>query len=171
MTETTTELTLVERYRRLDFEHYTLRRVEPDERTADQRARLVAVHHELREILAAPPAGYELPKAATDLLAFAEAHGWMAQAQWTSPEYDGEPYVSVQVARRVTEAERDQYRGDRWSYQLTWHSRDCAAGKVRRFGSGTAITPGSPSTHDAPSVKAIRAVIEANPAPGRGAES
>lgn len=165
MTTVQTAETPAQRYHHLDFELYTLRRIEPGERTEDQLARMRVVAGELREILATPPAGYELPKAATDLMTFVEAHGWMAQAQWTSPEYEGEPYVRVQVARRVGESERELYRGDRWSYQLTWHSRDCAPGKVRRFGSGTAVTPESPNTHDAPSVKAIRAVVEANPAP------
>lgn len=117
----------------------------------------------MEEVLSTPPEGYSVPKAVTDLLTHAKAHGWLTAARWTSPTYEGEPFLTVQVGRLVTDEERDDYRGDRWLFSLTWHSRDCAPGKVKRFGQGTAVTPDHPSTHYAPSVKAIRETIATHP--------
>ena len=124
------------------------------------------VTRRIREILTTPPQGYELPKLAADLVAHAEAHGWLSLVQWTPPDYPGEPFVSVQVGRRLQEGEMPDARGDKWVYKLTWHSRGCAVGKVRLFVRGTAATPDSPADSDAPSVKEIRAVIAANPVQG-----
>lgn len=119
----------------------------------------------VREIVAIPPQGYQLPKSAADLIAHAEAHGWMSLVQWTPPGYEGEPFVTVQVGRRLVEGEMPDARGSKWIYKLTWHSRDCAAGKVRLFGCGHSVTPDHPAGTDAPSVKSIRATIEQHPAP------
>lgn len=152
-------------YDRVSAEFAALRHVHPDERTDEQRQRLATLSVELSAILAQPPAGYELPRIATDLMAHAEAHGWTAGVQWTQPSYSGEPFAVVEVGRKLDGLERDQHRGDRWRYRLTWHSRDCVPGKVKLFRSGLARTPGNPADHDAPSVKTIRAVIEANPGP------
>jgi hypothetical protein len=157
------EETDVQRYDRLSDEMYTLRRIHPDERTQEQRDRLHVVAKELTDLLSIPPAGYSVPKAAADLMEHAKAHGWAALAQWTALGYDGEPFLRVRVGRRVTSEERKDYRGDCWVYELTWHSRDCAPGKVRRFGQGTAVTPDNPAMGSAPSVKAIREVIAAHP--------
>jgi hypothetical protein len=161
---TTSTETAAARYNRLSAEFAALRRIVPDKRTAEQGARLGELNKELRALAAIPPDGYELPRIAADLMAHAVAHGWLAAAAWTAPDYAGEPFVRVKVGRMLTELERDQHRGDRWHYSLTWHSRGCTPGKVRLFGSGLATTPDSPAHHDAPSIKGIRAVIEANPA-------
>ncbi|KUN16472.1 hypothetical protein AQJ23_45180 [Streptomyces antibioticus] len=160
MTNTETD---VQRYDRLSTEFRSLRRVHPDERTDEQRERMRDVARELTELLSLPPAGYSLPKAAADLMAYAKAHGWSTEALWTALGYGGEPFVNVRVGRLLTGEERDGHRGDRWVYELTWHSRDCAPGKVRRFGQGTAVTPDEPATRGCPSLKAIRAIIAANP--------
>jgi hypothetical protein len=153
-----------ERYERMSLELSRLKRVVPSERTAEQRDEIRALNSALTEILSTPPAGYAVPKTVSDLLSFAEAHGWRTSALWTAPNYEGEPFLSVQVGRLVPEEEREDYRGDRWVYSFTWHSRDCAPGKVRRFRQGLANTPDNPATHGAPSLKALRDVIAANPA-------
>jgi hypothetical protein len=156
------------RYARLDAEFSALQRIHPDQRTAEQAARGAAVLAELLEIVATPPPGYGLPALAAGLVAHAEAHGWQTLVQWTRPDYDGEPFVTVQVGRALTAEEREHHHGDRWTYRLTWHSRGCPPGRVRLFGQGSAITPDEPSGRSpAPSVKAVRAVIEAHPAPRR----
>ncbi|MFI0718887.1 hypothetical protein [Streptomyces sp. NPDC021224] len=152
-------------YDRLDVEFAALRHVDPKDRTAEQEERLRVLHGELVEILSRPPAGYELPRIATDLMAHAKAHGWQASLRWTPPGYSGEPFMTVEVGRKLAGLERNQHRGDRWHYQLTWHSRDCVPGKVKLFRAGLASTPDNPADHDAPSIKAIRAIIEANPGP------
>lgn len=164
---TTATETTAQKYDRLASEFGGLRHVHPGERTGEQKARLGALAKELGAILATPPAGYELPKIAVDLMAHAREYGWLTSSQWSAPSYVGEPFVKVEVGRKLDEQEREQRRGDRWLYRLTWHSRDCAPGRVRLFGSGSASTPdyGSAEQHDAPSVKAIRAVIAANPGP------
>ncbi|MBT2412699.1 hypothetical protein J7I94_19395 [Streptomyces sp. ISL-12] len=156
------EETPVERYKHMSFALSTLKRIHPDERTAEQREEIRTLNADLTELLSTPPAGYAVPKAVSDLLSFAEAHGWRTSALWTAPGYEGEPFLNVQVGRLVPVNERGNYRGDRWMYSLTWHSRDCAPGKVRRFGQGTAVTPDNPATRGAPSVNAIREVIAEN---------
>lgn len=146
---------------------YVLSRVErirPSERTEAQRAELRSANARLVELHSVPPEGYRTPKAAAELIAFAELHGWRTSALWTSIGYAGDPFLNVEVGHLVPDEEREEYRGDRWVYSLTWHSRDCAPGKTRRFGQGTAQTPDNPATHGAPSVKGIRDVIAANPA-------
>ncbi|GGX46504.1 hypothetical protein [Streptomyces noursei] len=98
-----------------------------------------------------PPEGYTMPAAAEQLIEHAKAHGWRTKVVWTPPDYDGEPSLKVLM----------EHGG--WRYELTWHSRGCQPGRVRLF-SRLAWTPGRQVAHDAPSVKKIRAVIEANPA-------
>ncbi|MFD1832429.1 hypothetical protein ACFSJS_22680 [Streptomyces desertarenae] len=129
------------------------------------RQQYTATAARLREILAVPPDGYTLPRAAADLVAHAAAHGWQTLVQWTPPGWDGEPYVRVQVGRRLTAEEAADHPAGVYLYELTWHSRDCPPGRLRRFGSGLARTPDRPAAHGAPSVRAIRAVIAAHPAP------
>lgn len=134
--------------------------------TSDKaREQMAAAMGRLREILAIPPDGYTLPRPAANLVSHAQAHGWLTLIQWTPPGWDREPFVTVHVGRKVMAGELDDARGDRWSYKLTWHSRDCQSGKLRLFGSGLASTPDRPASHDAPSVKAITAVIAQHPGP------
>lgn len=131
--------------------------------TPELREALRPLRTRLAEIVAIPPAGYVTPKAVVDLVDFARAHGWLAQVQWTPPGSDSEPSLLVQVGRLLGAEEAAEHRSDTYLYQLTWHSRGCPPGKVRRFGSGLVKTPDQPQWCDAPSVKAIRAVIEQNP--------
>ncbi|MFE9003171.1 hypothetical protein ACFYOY_13665 [Streptomyces sp. NPDC007875] len=138
--------------------------------TSDQaREQMTEVMDRIREILAIPPDGYTLPPQAAKLIAHAHAHGWQGETQWTPPgwerEEDREPFVLVKVGRRMEPGELEYSRSDVWLYQLTWHSRGCPPGKLRLFGAGKCRTPENPATHDAPSVKAIAAVITQHPGP------
>jgi hypothetical protein len=155
--------TLAAEHRRLWAEYTNLYRTTG--RTPDQQARMGAVHARLAEIEATPPPGYMLPPAAADLVEHARAHGWAAAVQWSR---SGEPFVDVTVARRVQPGEGPGWWGPRWWYRICWHSRGCPAGRMRLSGI-TAETPEDPAPHDAPSVRAVRAVIAAHPAPGRPA--
>lgn len=102
-----------------------------------------------------PPDGYELPKVARELVEHAKAQGWLTGILWTPEAYDGEPYVAVHVGRKV---------GDRrWYFKVTWHSRDCDPGKLRKFGAGLESTPDHPKWRDGRSIKSIRQVISNNP--------
>ena len=136
-------------------------------RSPDQNARIRDLAHQLRALREEPPHGYTLPAAAAALIDHARAHGWLAGAQWYGlPGLDEEgdaPRLTVEVGRQATTEEAD--RGSRWLYQLTWHSHGCPHGRLRRFGRGGASTPSEPWHHDAPSVRAIREVIAANPGP------
>lgn len=164
MTTTATETPAAE-FERLSYERYELIKQvgAPCGDTPEVRERMRAVARRMCEITAVPPDGYTLPKAAADLVAHAEAHGWRALVQWTAPGYPGEPYVGVQVGRRATGADGYVGPGTSWKYSLTWHSRGCAPGKVRLFGRVLAETPDRPATHDGPSVKGIRDVIAEHP--------
>ncbi len=154
---------LDERYDRLDAEYRRLLRVPRHDRTEADCGHLLAVRRELQAIRATPPDGYTLPAAAAGLLAHAHAHGWLGDASWSGSSR--EPFVHVRVGRQLTPAEQEHNLGPHWLYELTWHSRGCTPGKVRLFGQGTAQTPGAPAAHSAPSVKQIREVIAAHPAP------
>lgn len=116
---------------------------------------------------AKPPEGYTVPQIVTGLVGYAKLHGWQSLVQWTPPDYSGEPYVTVQVGRKAVESDYTGFkRGPWWIYKLTWHSRGCAPGKVKKFGTGLVATPDDPEWRDAPSVKQIRTVIHDHPAPG-----
>lgn len=170
---TTTAETTGQRYDRLESEFHRLRCIVAADRTEADRTALQAVTAEFAALLEQPPPAYTLPASAADLISYALAHGWDGRAQWTPPGADP-IWVTVHIGRHVTEADRAaadrarEYLGDGplWHYQLTWHSRGCPPGRVRRFG-GLAETPEHPATHDAPSLRAIREVIEQHPAPGR----
>lgn len=112
---------------------------------------------------ATPPDGYAVPKIVTDLVEFAESHGWKALVDWTPPGHE-EPFMTVQVGRKVTEADGER-RGPHWLYDLTYHSRGCESGKVKKSRAGLAQTPDDPQWQGAPSLKTIREVIAANPRP------
>ncbi|GAA0500993.1 hypothetical protein [Streptomyces olivaceiscleroticus] len=171
MTTTTIE-TLQQEYERLSDQQDLLRTQVRNAggATLEQKDRSRAIARRLREILAIPPAGYALPKAAADLLAHAEAHGWDTAVRWTPPGWEDAVSVRVGVRREMTIAEKKAAaycRSGAWLYELTYHSRDCPAGKVKRFGAGRGCTPDMAQAEypPAPSLKAIRAVITANPAP------
>jgi hypothetical protein len=136
-------------------------------RTPDDNSRITDLAHQLRALREQPPPGYTLPAAAASLISHAHTHGWQAGAQWYGlphlDDADVEPRVVVEAGRQATSAETS--RGTRWQYSLTWHSRNCAPGQLRRFGPGNAHTPDEPWHNDAPSLRAIRAVITAHPAP------
>ncbi|MEV4440433.1 hypothetical protein AB0K09_15690 [Streptomyces sp. NPDC049577] len=155
---------LDERYDRLYAEYRRLLHVPWHDRTEADRERLLAVRRQLQAIRATPPDGYTLPAAAAGLIAHAHTHGWLADASWRDSS-SGEPSVTVQVGRRLTPAEQEHYLGLHWLYRLAWHSRGCTPGGLRLFGQGTAQTPDHPAAHSAPSVRQIREVIAAHPAP------
>lgn len=164
---TTTTETLTQEYTRLVHEQAELsaaaRKAGAYSEEGKQRFREMS--RRIREVLTVPPQGYGLPKLATELVAHAEAHGWVSLMQWTPPDYEGEPFVTVQVGRQLRDGEMPDARGDKWIYKITWHSRGCVTGRVRLFGGTSAVTPESPAYSGGPSVKAIRAVIERHPAP------
>lgn len=162
---TTATETLAEEYERLASEQAELSAAarKAGDLSAEDKQRFREIAQRLREIATTPPPGYELPKLAADLVAHAEAHGWMSLVQWTPPGYGGEPYVKVQVGRKLRDGEMPDARGDKWIYEITWHSRDCAPGRVRLFRGTSAVTPDRPQYGDGPSIKAIRAVIEQHP--------
>ncbi|MFC8447596.1 hypothetical protein [Kitasatospora sp. NPDC057223] len=136
-----------------DFERDTLLRL--TERTTDQQQRIADLTAEMRTIEATAPDGYALPKPAADLLALAKANRWLTAARW-SEDSGGNPFVDIQVAHRVP-------GGSSWAYRLTWWTRDLTPGRMR-YARGVASTPQQPGWTTAPSVRAIREVIAANPA-------
>lgn len=119
------------------------------------------------------PAGYALPKQAADLIAHAEANGWLARATWIAGDYTGEPFVCVDVGRMLADGESPvhltdpyaQVRGDKWAYCVTWHSRYARPGQLKLFRRPGAFTPWRPTYHDGPSVKGIRLMISSFPDP------
>ncbi|MFJ9523748.1 hypothetical protein ACIRPK_36695 [Kitasatospora sp. NPDC101801] len=140
-------------------EFRALRRI--SERSPAEAERLEVVRARLVELLAEPPAGYQVPEAGRGLVEHARAHRWQVLEQWARAN-DEAPFYTVTVGRPAEdeEARRD---GLRWEYQRTWHSWGAAPGRVRLFRSGTAQTPEAPRVHDAPSVRRIMAVIAENP--------
>lgn len=103
-----------------------------------------------------PPAGWELPKAAADLLACAERNGWMSITAW-GERPGGDVMVTIQLAhgRRIGEAWRFEH--------LTWYASGVGT-SMHRGGRGLQSTPDAPAWHDAPSISRICAVIDAHPA-------
>lgn len=67
--------------------------------------------------------------------------------------YDDGYRLNVRVSRAAGE-------GRRWQYDLSYF---VAPGVARRTSFGLSVTPDRRSPHDTPSLKAIRAVIAANP--------
>lgn len=126
--------------------------------------RFAAVTARLIELVAVPPAGYQLPAAAAKFIEHTQAHGWRVVAQWSwDGAFDnprpGTVFVSVAAARSA--ADPDSPCG--WCYRYTWHSRGYPAGRLRLCGSGLAETPSQPRTHDAPSLRKAMSVIEQQP--------
>lgn len=160
--------TAAQRFVRVNDEYHSLLHIRPGDRTDAHKESLRSLRAELVAIVAVPPEGYSLPAAAQALVDDAERSGWRALVQWTPPGYEGEPFVRVQVGRRLSEDELNSgayFRGTGWNYSLTWHSRGCSPGKVRLFGRGGSTTPDMlpEQSTDAPSVRVIRGVIRNNP--------
>ncbi|MFI8085954.1 hypothetical protein ACIF6L_34830 [Kitasatospora sp. NPDC086009] len=150
---------------RLSHEHVRLRRLPADARTHPLYGdRLTRVTRRLLVLMERPPAGYTLPRAAADLLACAYLSGWDSQHAWTV-EPGVEPHVKVIVRRVLTREEAAERRMDRWTYELCWHSRGCAPGRVRLFGQITARTPDSPVIHTVASIRHVRRAILSNSIP------
>ncbi|MDQ1041800.1 hypothetical protein [Streptomyces sp. V4I2] len=99
------------------------------------------------------PEGYALPKPVAVLFALAEAHGWKTQQAWAP--LDGGFLLNLRVGRPAD-------GGRKWQYDLPYF---VASGVARRTRSGLCVTPDRRGQHDTPSIKAITAVIRANPAP------
>lgn len=86
--------------------------------------------------------GYELPKAAIELINIAELSDWLVGWQW-SPEELEEDFVRVCVA--------DKDSGEQ--FQFVWHSRNAGPGRLRLFSKLTQDGSGRP-WRDGPSLKA-----------------
>lgn len=112
-----------------------------------------------RKLATYPPDGYAVPGIVADLLAHAEAHGWRYVVSWSLPEGGG-ARLAMEIGRNIVPADGPA-RGTRWRYRLAWGLPE--PGLASRIRAGLAKTPDSPQWHDAPSVKAIREVIAANP--------
>lgn len=123
---------------------------------AERHARDVTLARLKAGITDTAPESYALPKPVAALFALAEANGWTTQQAWT-PTDDGFT-LHLRVSRAANE-------GRGWQYDLSWF---CAPKVARRTRFGLCTTPDSRDSHDTPSVKAIQAVIAANPVPAEG---
>lgn len=97
------------------------------------------------------PEGYALPKPVAALFALAEASGWTTAQAW-APRDDGF-VLNLRVGRPADGMHR-------WQYDLSYF---VAPGVARRTRFGLSRTPSRPGLHDTPPIKAITAVIRANP--------
>ncbi|MCX5070876.1 hypothetical protein OOJ91_34070 [Micromonospora lupini] len=109
----------------------------------------------------------EMPRAAAQLLDTARAAGWRLLAV-THHDTSGHPYLKVQVAHPNPPAVHNRSGPCHccaiWAYEVTWHTR--GTGSYRLFGRVLARVPGHAAPHDGPSIRAIRTLIDANPAKG-----
>lgn len=97
------------------------------------------------------PEGYQIPRAAADLIAYAAESGWTAVAVWDADD-TGHPFLSVTLHRNGI------LPGREFHYEVTWHSRGQEPGHMRVF-DGSARTPWLPVEHEAPALHVIRTVI------------
>jgi hypothetical protein len=101
------------------------------------------------------PDGCSMPKAAAELLACAEEHGWVSLTTWFVR--DGAPTVTVQLAHKTAD-------GRAWKFShLMWGAPSIGA-SMSLSGRGLQSTPEHQAWHDASSLKRIRELIAANPA-------
>lgn len=98
------------------------------------------------------PEGYALPKPVAALFVLAEANGWTTQQAWAAR--DGGFILNARVSRPGG-----------WQYDLSYF---VAPGVARRTQFGLCTTPDHRGPHDTPSLKAITAVIRANPVQAEG---
>lgn len=104
-----------------------------------------------------------VPKAAGDLVEFADAAGWLTLVQWGTAS-DGSPFLDVQIG----------LRDPRHHVKLTWHSfgqlgnadpaGDVSSARLRLF---TRIYSTGGRWRDVPSLKALRRVIDEHRAPAQ----
>lgn len=87
---------------------------------------------------------------ATELIAYAEEHGWQVRESWTPRGYQGPPTLRVVIGRRVA-------AGD-FLFRLCWATDGTRPDKWR------ARTPKNPAWHKAPPMQSIRATIAAHSA-------
>lgn len=144
---------MIAKYAALERKFYTLQAIDPKKRDQDA---FKAIVDQLAEIDATPPDGYELPAAAKKLVDCAAAHGWRHLVRWTSPGFEGSPFVRVLIGRIGDDT-------GNWEIQYTWHSRGCDPGKVRLFGHGLMTSPGHQVSYVAPSLAKVRKMIAENP--------
>jgi len=120
------------------------------------------------------PEGYRTPKSAAELMEHAAANGWQARLCWFAGGEITEPFLKIEVGRRLTPGEdlpvnpADEYapvRGDFWRYLVTWHSRGARPGTLRLFRSPGCATPWNPSYHTGTSAKAVFDMIARFPDP------
>lgn len=121
---------------------------------AEQHARDATQRRLEAGIVDRAPEGYIMPKPVADLFALAEANGWTTAQAW-APRDNGYA-LNVRVGRAADE-------GRRWQYDLSYF---VAPGVARKTSFGLSVTPDRRGPHDTPSLKAIRAIITANPVEG-----
>jgi hypothetical protein len=121
------------------------------------KARIKQLEAELRPPdTSTPPDGYDLPKAAADLLACADEHGWLSLTAW-GERSNGDPLVTIQLLHKAV-------GGRVWKVDHISWIRSGAGTSMKRFGTGRIQTPEYRAWHDAPSLKCLCELIAANPA-------
>lgn len=101
------------------------------------------------------PDGCSMPKAAAELLACAEEHGWVSLTTWFVR--DGAPAVTVQLAHKAAD-------GRAWNFSHLMWGAPSVGESMSLSSRGLQSTPEHQGWHDAPSLKRIRELIAANPA-------
>lgn len=96
------------------------------------------------------PDGYELPRAAVELLSVASEWGWSTARCWTLSE-DG---LTARLALGII-------RGD-WRFRLAWIVPVNGNGRGARDRAGLARRPGR-NWHDAPALKEVLRLLRADP--------
>jgi hypothetical protein len=96
------------------------------------------------------PDGYELPRAAVELLSVASEWGWSTARCWTLSE-DG---LTARLKLGIT-------RGD-WRFRLAWIVPVNGNGRGARDRAGLARRPGR-NWHDAPALKEVLRLLRADP--------
>lgn len=94
------------------------------------------------------PEGFTVPKAAAELLALAEAHGWETRRAWSVRE-DDQMVASLNVALRSKD----------WTFKLRWGVDAGAGGRLAGRGLASGTMRGWRGWRDAPSLKKISSII------------
>lgn len=101
------------------------------------------------QLAARRPDGFELPKAAADLIGHAEAHGWKTARAWNLNDEDPGALLQILIVNGS------------WTFKLSWSCDPGGAGRMS--GAGLARGPRR-DWHDASSLTKIRQIITDNPA-------